>query len=148
VDNSNYANDSLYKIGNSMTAMVSLKQLGIAAPDQVTFQPHSIVYARGDFSRVGDGFYVASRIWDIISIDRMSRLLTFLNGNTYAHVYIRTDIRDGTHAIAANAFRTFAAVMWKPLLYGQEGTPVAKSPYTLQTVNLQFVNLVEQVGYL
>lgn len=128
--------------------MISLHDLGIAAPDQVTFQPYSVVYARGDMSRVGDGVSTASWIWDIISIEKLSRLLSFLNGSTYAEMYIRTDIRDGTSSIASDAFKVFSATMWKPLLYGQEGVPVVKSPYALQTVNIQFVNLVEQVGYL
>lgn len=148
MDNRNYDADTLYKIGTSLSNLVSLKQLGISAPDQVTYQPTSVVYVRADMSRVGDGFTVVSWIWDIISIDNLARLMSFLGGSTYANVYIRTDIRDGTKAVAKNAFKVFSAIMWKPLLYGQEGVPVAKSPYTMQTVNLQFVNLVEQVGYL
>lgn len=146
--NSHYDEDSLYKIGLSLTTLVSLKQLGIAAPDQVVYQPSSSVIVRGDFSRVGDGFSIVSWVWDIISIDKLARLLALLGGATYADVYIRTDVRDGTKAVAANAFKVFSCTMWKPLIYGQEGTPVAKSPYAIQTVNLQFINLVEQVGYL
>jgi hypothetical protein len=128
--------------------MISLKNLGIAPPDQVTYQPSSVVYVRGDMSRVGDGFAVVSWIWDTISIEKLSQLLKFVGSSTYANVFIQTDVRDGTHAVAENAFKVFSAMMWKPLLYGQEGVPIAKSPYVMQTVNIQFVNLVEQVGYL
>jgi hypothetical protein len=57
-------------------------------------------------------------------------------------------VNDGTYAIAANSFKVFSATMWKPQLYGQEGNPVARSAKAFQTVNIQFVGLVEQIGYL
>ena len=143
-----YYDDTDYKIGRSLTTLITLRDLGIAVPDQVVYQPSSSYYVRGDLTRVGDGFTTVSWVWDIISIDRIARLLEILDGGSYANVYIKTDVRDGTFAIAKNAFKVYSAIMWKPLLFGQEGTPVARSPYTLQTVNIQFVNLVEQVGYL
>lgn len=139
----NYAQDSLYKIGLDPNNMASLRNLGIAAPDQVTYQPASVYTVRSDFSRVGDGFKAVNWIWDVISIENLSKLLKFLAGQDYAAVYIRTDMRDGTIISPANAFRVFSATMWKPLLSGQEGTPIVKSPYAMQTVKLQFVNLVE-----
>jgi hypothetical protein len=143
-----YCADSLYKIGSSLSNLIPLKDLGLAAPDQVTYQPASSYTVRADMTRVGDGFIIATWIWDIISIDRMSQLLAYLNGADYVNIYIRTDKRDGTHAIAANAFKVFSAIMWKPLLFGQDGNAVVKSPYALQSVKLQFVNLVEIAGYL
>jgi hypothetical protein len=147
---SNYYKDSLYKIGTDPLKLVTLKNLKIAAPDQVTYQPASTYYVRADMSRVGDGFAIATWIWDVISIERLSKLLAYLNGADYANVYIRTDMRDGTNAIAANAFRVFSAIMWKPLLFGQDGNAIVKTPYAMQSVKLQFVNLVElsQVYYL
>jgi hypothetical protein len=143
-----YCADSLYKIGSSLSNLIPLKNLGLAAPDQVTYQPASSYVVRADMTRVGDGFTIATWIWDIISIERMSQLLAYLNGADYANVYIRTDIRDGTHAIAANAFKVFSAIMWKPLLFGQDGNAVVRSPYALQSVKIQFVNLIEIAGYL
>lgn len=137
-----------YKIGFLPNALASLKLLGIASPDQVTFQPASSFYSRSDFSRVGDGFIAVSWVFDIISIDRLANLLSYLNGATWNDIYIRTDMRDGTIPMAENAFKVYSAIMWKPMLFGKEGNPVAKSAVAMQTVNIQFMNLVEQIGYL
>jgi hypothetical protein len=142
----NYSKDTAYRIGSTVTNLIPLKDLGIAPPDQVTFQPASMVYVRSDLSRVGDGFSIASWIWDIISVERLAKLTAFLNGKTFADVFIQTDMRDGTKAIPELAFKVYSAIMWKPLIYGSEGTPVVKSPYAIQTVNVQFVNLIEQSG--
>ena len=142
----NYSQDSLYKIGLTYLNMASLKNLGIAAPDQVVYQPASSVYVRSDFSRIGDGFKSITWTWDIISVEKLSKLLNYLDGNDYANVYIRSDLRDGTRSNIASSFRVFTAVMWKPMLFGQEGTPVVKTPYAMQTVKIQFVNLVELTG--
>lgn len=139
----NYSKDSDYKIGIDPSKLTTLKNLGIAAPDQVTYQAASSYYVRSDVSRVGDGYAIASWIWDVISIERLSKLLAYLNGADYVELYIRTDIRDGTNAIAANAFRVFSAMMWKPLLSGQDGNAIVKSPYAMQSVKLQFINLIE-----
>lgn len=144
----NYREDTLYKIGLDLANMPSLRQLGIAPPDQVTFQAASAYYVRGDLSRVGDGYSLASWIWDVISIDRLSKLTALLGGADYVSLYIRTDIRDGTFAIAANAFKVYSAMLWKPLLFGKDGNSVVRSPYAMQSVKLQFVNLVEVPGYL
>jgi len=142
----NYNKDSAYGIGSAVNKIILLRDLNIAPPDQVTFQPSSMVYVRGDLSRVGDGFPIVSWVWDIISTERLSKLLEYLNGATYANVFIQTDVRDGTKSVPETAFKVYSAMMWKPLIYGTEGTPVVKSPYAIQTVNLQFVNLVEQSG--
>ncbi|MFA5035653.1 MAG: hypothetical protein WC479_00550 [Candidatus Izemoplasmatales bacterium] len=144
----NYQVDTLYKIGTDPSKLTTLKNLGLAAPDQVTYQAASVYTIRADMSRVGDGYSIAAWIWDVISIDRLSKLLEYLEGADYVNLYIRTDIRDGTHAVAANAFKVFSAVMWKPLLFGQDGNPIVRSPYAMQSVKLQFVNLVEVAGYL
>jgi len=144
----NYTEDSDYKIGESLAKVVSLRLLNIAVPDQVTYRPASVYYVRSNLSRVGDGFTSVTWVWDMMSIEKLARLLSFLNGAEYASVYIKTDIRDGTHAIPANAFRVYSCMMWKPILSGEEGVPVVKSPYVMQTVQVKFVDLVEQVGYL
>jgi hypothetical protein len=145
---SNYQNDTFYKIGRDPANLLSLRNLKIAAPDQVTFQAASTYTIRADMSRVGDGFAFATWIWDVISIERLAKLLEYLNNEDYVSLYIRTDIRDGTHAVAANAFKVFSAIMWKPLLSGQDGNAVVKTPYAMQSVKLQFMNLVEVPGYL
>ena len=140
--------DNDYKIGYTPTKLVPLRLLNIAVPDQVTFQPASTYYSRSDFSRVGDGFIAVAWVFDIISIDRLANLLAYLDGDTWNDVYIRTDMRDGTVPMAENAFKVYSAIMWKPMLFGKEGNPVAKSALAMQTVNIQFMNLVEQIGYL
>jgi hypothetical protein len=138
-----YCDDSLYKIGADPSNLISLKDLGVAAPDQVTFQKGSIYYVRADISRVGDGYSIATWIWDVISIDRLAKLLQFLNDEDYVELYIRTDKRDGTFARPANAFRVFSAMMWKPILAGDEGNSIVRSPRSMQSVQLKFVNLIE-----
>jgi hypothetical protein len=145
---SNYQNDTLYKIGLDPANLLSLRNLRIAPPDQVTFQAASTYIVRADMSRVGDGFALATWIWDVISIERLAKILEYLNNEDYVNLYIRTDMRDGTHAVAANAFKVFSAIMWKPLLFGQDGNSVVRSPYAMQSVKIQFVNLIEVPGYL
>lgn len=144
----NYQADSDYKIGVSIAKLASLRNLGIAPPDQVTFRPASVYYIRSDLSRVGDGFSSVIWVWDIISSEKLSKLMSFLNGADFVDLYIKTDLRDGTHAIPSNSFGIYSCKMWKPILSGEEGVPVARSPYALQTVQIKFVDLVEQVGYL
>jgi hypothetical protein len=136
-----YVLDTDYKIGRSAGSMARLRDLGVAVPDQVIFQPASAFYMRADYSRVGDGYATAFWVWDMISLARLSNLLAYLDGGESASVYIYTDLRDGTNALPRNAFATYSCVMWKPLLHGPEGMPVAKSPYVVQTVQLRFINL-------
>lgn len=143
-----FCTDFDYQIGDTPTQMVTLRQLGIAPPDQVVFKPSTTYYARADFQRVGDGFASCDWIWDIISLSRLSNLLSFLNGQESASLYIATDKRDGTHPNPKTSFAVFSAIMWKPIITGEEGVHVAKSPYALQTVKVQFVYMVELTGYL
>jgi hypothetical protein len=145
---SNWQADTDFKLGLAPNALVTLRNIGLAAPDQVTFRPASVYYVRADLTRVGDGFSSATWVWDMMSTERMSKLLSFLSGADYVRLYIKTDVRDGTHALPRNAFKVFSAIMWKPIVSGEEGVPVAKSPYVLQTVQVKFVDLLEQVGYL
>jgi hypothetical protein len=132
----------------SPTSMMSLERMYIPPPDQVVYRPYSSVYVRGDYSRIGDGFATAEWIWDIISISRLSNLLALLSGNDYIRLYVITDKRDGTYPNPRSSFSLFNATMWKPILTGEEGVAVARSPYAMQTVKIQFINLVELTGYL
>jgi hypothetical protein len=84
----------------------------------------------------------------MISISRLSQILSFLGSADFAKVYIVTDKRDGTFPNPKISFGMFYATMWKPILSGDEGVFVVKSPYVAQTVKVTFVNLVEQLGYL
>lgn len=144
----NYVADTDYKIGSALSNLVPLRMMNISVPDQVTYRPASIYYVRADLTRIGDGFTSVTWVWDMMSYDRISKLLSFLSFGDYGYVFIKTDIRDGTIAQPRNAFKVYNATMWKPILSGEEGVPVARSPYVLQTVQLKFVNLVEQIGYL
>jgi len=140
--------DTAYKIGYYPDKLVTLRNLKVAIPDQITYQDASQYYVRSDMSRVGDGFTILIWIWDTISYERIARLSEFLQGANSAIVYVQSDVRDGTYAIAANAFKVWKATMWKPLLFGQEGAPVARTAKLYQTVQIKFVDAVEQVGYL
>lgn len=140
--------DTDYRIGFYPDKCIALPKLGIAVPDQVTWQGASQYYARSDLSKVGDGFAIVTWVWDMISYERLARLLEFLQGKESNEVYIHTDIRDGTFAIAANAFNVYKVTMWKPLLFGQDGEPVVRTAMVYQTVQVKFVNAVLQTGYL
>lgn len=143
-----YEKDSQYGIGRTMMAMATLRQLGIAAPDQIVYAPGTAVYVRGDGSRVSDGGTIADWIWDVISIERLAALLDYLDGAEYANVYIQTNKFDGTYPNPRTSFATFSCIMWKPVLSGSEGVGVAASPYAAQTVRVRFVNLIEVGDYL
>ncbi len=143
-----YCEDSDYEIGRSLTTMANLRDLDIAPPDQVIYVPAFVYYVRGDGSRVGDGVSKCDWIWDMLSLHRVATLLDYLDGEDFANVYVRTDMRDGTFPNPRISFETFSAIMWKPLLFGKEGIGVATSPYVMQTVKIQFVNLVSREAYL
>ena len=136
--------DTNYQLGYYPDKMVSLRDLGVAVPDQVTYQAASQYYVRSDMSRVGDGFSIITWVWDTISIPRLSKILAFLQGNESAELYVQSDVRDGTYAIPKLAFNIYKATMWKPLLFGQEGSPIAKTSLVYQTVQLKFVNAVKE----
>ena len=136
-----YELDTDYKIGRLSNRLAPLRLMGIATPDQAIMQPASVYYTRADMSRVGDGYASCSLVWDMMSIERLATLLAFLDGKESNVVYIRTDLRDGLKPKAHDAFATYKATMWKPILSGQEGTPVARTPYVIQTVQIKFMNL-------
>lgn len=136
-----WTDDTDYKIGRTAARLVPLTWMGIPPPDQVVYREAAVYYVRGDQSRVSDGFISCSWIWDIISIARLATLLDFLDGAEFADVFIRTDIRDGTYWQQQNAFNVFSAIMWKPVLSGQEGVYVARSAYATQTVEINFRKL-------
>jgi hypothetical protein len=142
-----YLDDSSYKLGILPQDLISLRDMRIAAPDQVVYRSAATSYVRADFSRVSDGFTSVEWVWDMISISRLSTLLGFLNGADYINLYVQTDKRDGTFPNPRASFAVFYAMMWKPILSGEEGVSVVKSPYTMQTVKIQFVNMIEQAGY-
>ena len=143
-----YSQDTQFSVGLTPQRMITLSQMKIAPPDQVVYRPYATAYVRGDYSRVGDGFASTDWIWDIISIVRLYKLLGFLGGADYKDLYVVTDKREGTFPNPRSAFALFYAKMWKPILTGEEGVAVARSPYAMQTVKIQFVNLIEQTGYL
>lgn len=144
-----YCDDTDYGIGHTPQSIVSLRRLGVPIPDQPVYVPAAVYYTRGDYTRVGDGFPSANWIWDIISIHRLEPLLAYVTGTFNGLVYVRTDRRtDGRYPNPRSSFAVFQAIMWLPVLSGQEGVPVARSPYAMQTVGVQFKRLIEQPGYL
>lgn len=123
--------------------MMSFARLDIPIPDQVVYHEYAVVYQRADHSRVGDGYPTLTWTWDVLSRERLATLLSVLDGEDYADVRIRTDARDGEESNAFSSFKTFDAVMWKPILSGKEGTPIARSSRAFQTVTVTFRKLVE-----
>ncbi len=140
--------NSDFKISTDIDALISLRSMKIAPPDTVVWRPTAIAYVRSDFTRVGDGFASAEWIWDTITIARLSNLLSFLGGEEWASVYIQTHKNDGTYPTPELEFGVFSAIMWKPRIGGDDGIQIVGSYSTMQTVRIQFVNLVEQAGYL
>lgn len=134
--------DTQYAIGLTANSLALLRNLNIPPPDQVVFGPASVYQVRGDLSRVGNGFPQASWVWDVLSTTTLYQLLAFLGGADYKELYIRTDRRDASEAVPERMFDTYSCVMWKPLLFGDEGVSVARSPYALQSVQIQFKKLV------
>lgn len=140
--------DTNYAIGLSPLKLVTLRSMDIAPPDQVLYQDATQYYVRSDMSRVGDGFSILTWIWDTMSYVRVANLARFAAGQHSAMVYVRSQMRDGTIARADQSFNVFYGTMWVPFLFGQEGTPVAKSNRVYNTVQFKFVDVVLQTGYL
>ena len=142
--------DDEHAIGLVPTKLAPLRLLGIATPDQVVWRDAAIYYTRGDMSRVGDGLPSWDWIWDVISMSRLSTILSLLSGQESAWIYAHTNRRIGTQPNPAAEFHIYRAMMYKPILAGQEGVPVARSTMAIQTVKLTFVNAVDQTtaGYL
>lgn len=143
-----YCEDSGYQIGLVPTQMTTLRNLGVPPPDQVVYKPAGIYYVRGDFHRVSDGSASCEWVWDTISLARLYKVLDLLGGSESVNLYVITDKRDATFPNPETSFSMFSAIMWKPIITGEEGVFVAKSPYTIQTLKLQFVYMVELTGYL
>lgn len=140
--------DTDFKLSTNVNSLVSLRSMKIPPPDTVVWSPNAVHYVRADFTRVGDGFASAQWIWDTMSIARLANLLSFLAGEDWANVYVQTHKNDGTYPAPDLQFGVFSAIMWKPLIGENDGVQIVGSPYTMQTVRIQFVNMVEQAGYL
>lgn len=140
----NWCKDTAYAIGQSQSTMLRLRMAKIPPPDQVIMNPTAKMYVRGDASRVGDGYRSCQWIWDVISGEKLYNLLDIaglVSGDFYKLVYIDTDLRDGTTHIPK--LTTYSAIMYRPVLSGNEGTPIARSPYTYQSVKITFNRLIE-----
>lgn len=133
-----------YKIRRSTDPdLMSFERLKLPPPDQVVFREYGLVYVRADHSRVGDGYPSLTWVYDVISRANLYKFVALLGGEDYASVRIRTDTRDAEHAGVETSFKIFDAVMWKPVLSGQEGTSIARSDLAFQTVSINFRKLQE-----
>lgn len=137
-----------FAIGHTPQTLVYLHQMGIPMIDQPIFNPHAVYVQRADGTRVGHGYAACQWIWDVISGSALSQLLEFIGDNDYAYVYIRTKEDKGLTVQPAEAFKVYYALMYRPIINGQEGVPIARSPYAYQSVQIQFHRLMEQPGYL
>lgn len=136
-----------YRVGVTSSNMLRLRDMGIPAPDQVLYRPYAESYLRGDNSRVGDGEPMIEWVWDIKAIHELSKLVQMwfsTQTTTFAdNVFIKSDLRDGQFPEPQLSFKVFDCTVWRPELFGPDGTPVARSSKAIQTVRFQFINLVE-----
>lgn len=135
--------DHHYMLGTSQTTMASLQQLRIPLPDTVTGAKASTFYIRTDMHRVGDGFAYFSWVWDIISREALSVIYSMLGDADSVTVYVRTNIQDSVSPSPSLDFHTYSAIMYRPIMTGDDGTPVARSQYSYQSLKLQFVDAVK-----
>lgn len=124
-------------------AMMSLGRLSLPVPDQVVFREYALVYVRADLSRVGDGYSSLTWVYDVLTRAHINSFVSLLGGANYASVRLRTDTRDGEYAGVTASFKLYDAVMWKPVLSGQEGISIARSDVAFQTVSINFRKLQE-----
>jgi hypothetical protein len=140
--------DFQYAFGSDPNNLTTLRRAQIPIPDQVVYLPASTYYVRTDQSRVGDGQSSVSWIYDVISRDRLKVLLYPLGTADYAYTYVKSDKRDGNYAMPEEGYSVWHAIMWRPILSGQEGVPIARSPVSYQSVHIQFRLLEEHTEYL
>lgn len=149
--NTNPARDDIayfdYRIGRASTTLLKLRDLSVNAPDQVIYRPFAESYLRADNTRVGDGVASISWIWDVISIIELSTVLNLFFDNltdTFAeNRFIRSDKRLGDFPSPQEGFFNFDVTVWRPEIFGPEGTPITRSAKAIQSVQITFTNLVE-----
>ena len=140
--------DFQYAIGADPNNLSTLKRMKVPIPDQVIYAPASLYYVRADGTRVGDGFASLGWIWDVISRENLAILLEILGGDDYVYTYVKSDKRDGNYALPEEGYDIFYSILWRPILSGNEGVPIARSPVSYQSVRLQFRVLSAASGYL
>ena len=142
------SDENKYALGTDPNNLPTLRRMEIPMPDQVVFDKASVYYVRSDGTRVGDGYSVASWIYDVISIHKLASLLEVLDGEDFGYVYVTTDTRDGDISLPEEGFKMYCAIMWRPILSGSEGVPIARSSKSFQSVKIRFKLLYEMTGYL
>ena len=140
--------DFQYAIGDDPNNLSPLRRLKIPIPDQVVYSPSSLYYVRADGTRVGDGFGTINWIWDVISRENLAIFLEVMGGADFHYTYVKSDKRDGEHALPEEGYSVFYVIMWRPILSGTEGVPIARSPKSYQSVRVQFRIISEEVSYL
>lgn len=144
-------NDIQYALGldpNNLIPLHGPMSLKIPIADQVVYSPASVYYFRADGTRVGDGFASALWVWDVISGTNLALLLEVLDGADWVRLYVKSDKRDGDYAAPEEGFSVWYAIMYRPILSGSEGVPIARSSQAYQSVKIMFRLLSEHVAYL
>jgi len=140
-----YRLDTAYGVGLTSSAIVTLRSFGLAVP-HVIYRPFQVVYGRGNITRAGDGPESVEWVWDILYLEKFASLVRYLFADEDAQsadCYVRTDKRVGWYGKPSQAFATFSATVWRPLLCGPDGSYAPDTPYQLSTVRLIFKNLSE-----
>ena len=140
-----YRLDTQYGVGLAATAIVDLRAFKLPVP-QVVYRPFQATYSRGDITRAGDGPESVEWVWDVLYLEKFASLIRYLFADEDAQsadCYVRTDKRVGWYGKPSQAFVTFSATAWRPLLFGPDGSYAPDTPYQLSTVRLMFKNLSE-----
>jgi hypothetical protein len=143
-----YLDDTKYAIGITPQLLIPLRKMVVPVPDQVYGDTATEYYTRGDLSRTGDGPAWVVWVWDVLGFASSSKILSFLNGADSVRVYVRTDIPNAQNGLPRNNFDVYYGWMYKPIIDGNEGSRVARSPYAYQSIKVQFMELVLQPGYI
>jgi hypothetical protein len=125
--------------------IVRIRDFGLPVP-QAIYRPFQAVYSRGDITRAGDGPISCEWVWEVLYLERVGALMQYLFASETAQsasVYIRTGKQVGWWPKPEQAFATFSAIAWRPLLYGPDGAYNRESPYEVDALRLMFKNMVE-----
>lgn len=139
----NYRADSDYGVGFASTVIFPVRNFRLPVP-QAVYRPFQATYTRGDITREGDGPISVEWVWDVTHVENFASLVRFLFSTEtaqHASCYVRTDKRVGFYSRPTQAFAVFSATVWRPQLFGPDGS--YENPYQLSVARLTFKNLSE-----
>lgn len=125
-----------YKLGATLNGMARLPDLGVPDPFTPPFEKFSIRSQAGDGNIKGRGFPFAEWHWPSLTFAQVKRLTDFIpSTDASAKVYMRTRLNDGT-------FANYYAVLVRPVLTGEDGTPAEQDVAVFTDVKVKFIHMV------